>query len=80
MLDGILRAREEGLVGPTSGSRRTDTPESLLDYLPEADWCEVLLVTYNLMNVHYAPVLELAHQLGHRHHCDESGRRRGGLG
>ena len=63
MLDGIRKARDEGLVGHI-GFTTHDKPESLLEYLPDADWCEVLLVTYNLMNVQYAPVLELAHRLG----------------
>ena len=41
-----------------------DTPANLLQHLERADWCEILLVTYNLFNRTYAPMLARAHELG----------------
>ncbi|MDX9976116.1 MAG: aldo/keto reductase [FCB group bacterium] len=63
MVDGIRKAIDEGLVGHT-GFTTHDTVENLLVYLDEADWCEVLLVTHNLLNDQYVPVLEAAHERG----------------
>jgi hypothetical protein len=63
MVEGIRKAMAEGLVRHT-GFTSHEKPENLLRYLPQADWCEVLLVTYNLLNREYEPVLALAHELG----------------
>jgi predicted aldo/keto reductase-like oxidoreductase len=63
MVDGIRKAMDEGLVGHI-GFTTHDTPENLLEYLPQADWCEALLVGYNLLNLKYAPVLVKAKELG----------------
>ena len=63
MLDGILRAKEEGLLGHI-GFTTHDTVENLLTYVEEADWCEILLTTYNMLNTQYAPVIEAAHAKG----------------
>ena len=63
MLDGILKAKDEGLVGHI-GFTTHDTVENLLTYIEEADWCEILLTTYNMMNLQYAPVIEAAHAKG----------------
>jgi len=62
MIDGIRQARAEGLVRHL-GFTTHDTVPNLLEYLPRADWCEVLLVTYNLLNRTYAPVIAEAHRL-----------------
>ena len=63
MVDGIRKAMAEGLVRHT-GFTSHEKPENLLRYLPQADWCEVLLLTYNLLNRDYAPVIALAYELG----------------
>ncbi len=62
-LDGVRRARERGLVrhiGLTSHWQ----PEELEGMLGEMDWCEVLLVSYNVLNQSYAGVLAKARELG----------------
>ena len=63
MVAGILKARDEGLVRHV-GFTAHDTPENLLRYLGETDWAEVILLSYNLLDVRYAPVLEAAHRKG----------------
>ena len=63
MIEGILKARDEGLIDHV-GFTAHDAPENLLRYLDEADWCEILLLSYNLLNVRYAPVFEAAHRKG----------------
>ncbi len=63
MVDGIRKAKEDGLIGHI-GFTTHDKVDSLLEYLPEVDWCEILLTTYNMLNTEYAPVIEAAHSLG----------------
>jgi predicted aldo/keto reductase-like oxidoreductase len=63
MVDGIRKAMDEGLVRHT-GFTTHDTVENLLVYLDEADWCEILLLTHNLLNHTYVPVIEAAHKHG----------------
>ena len=63
MLDGILKAKEDGLLGHI-GFTTHDSVENLLTYIEQADWCEILLTTYNMLNTQYAPVLEAAHAKG----------------
>lgn len=63
MVDGIQKAMYEGLVGHT-GFTTHDTVENLLSYMDEIDWCEVILISYNLLNTRYAPVLAAAHERG----------------
>ena len=63
MVEGMLKAKKEGLVGHL-GFTTHDSVENLLTYIEEADWCEVLLTTYNLINIQYAPVIEAAHAKG----------------
>ena len=63
MIDGIRQAREDGLVGHI-GCTSHDSVEHLVEVLPEMDWCEVILVSYNLLNTAYAPVIHKAHELG----------------
>lgn len=63
MLDGILKAKDEGLIGHV-GFTTHDSVENILKYLEEADWCETILTTYNLLNRQYGPVIEAAHKKG----------------
>lgn len=63
MVDGIRRAMDEGLVKHT-GFTTHDSVENLLEYIPKADWAEILLVSYNLLNRTYEPVLEAARGAG----------------
>lgn len=63
MVDGIKRAVDEGLVRHI-GFTTHEKPEALLRYLDEAEWCEILLVSYNLLKRDYEPVLEKAKDLG----------------
>ncbi len=63
MVDGIRQAMDDRLIGHT-GMTTHDSIENLLDYLPGMDWCEVLLVTYNLLSRTYEPVIAKAHELG----------------
>jgi len=63
MLDGIRRAMDEGLVRHT-GFTTHDGPENISQYIDEADWCEVILFTYNMLNQRYADVIAKAHESG----------------
>lgn len=63
MVDGIKRAMADGVVRHT-GFTTHEKPEHLTGYLEQADWCEVLLVTYNLLNRTYEPILTKARELG----------------
>jgi len=63
MLDGIRRAMNEGLVGHT-GFTTHDKPENISRYIDEADWCETILFTYNIMNHTYKQVIAKAHEKG----------------
>jgi predicted aldo/keto reductase-like oxidoreductase len=62
-VDGIRKARDRGLVGHI-GFTSHDSVENLLKYLDNAEWCEVLLLTYNLMNRTYEPVIQKAKEKG----------------
>ena len=63
MLDGIRQAQKEGLVKRT-GFTTHDSVENLLSYMDEIDWCDIILFTYNLFNLQYAPAIEAAHKKG----------------
>ena len=63
MLEAIRKCMDEGMVGHT-GFTTHDTPENLLSYMDEIDWCEIMLISYNLMNSQYAEVLDAAHAKG----------------
>ena len=63
MLDGIKRAMNEGLVKHT-GFTTHDKPENVSRYIDEADWCEAILCSYNILNQAYKPVLAKAHEKG----------------
>jgi len=62
-LDGVRRARDLGLVRHIGMTSHWD-PAELVDRLGEMDWCEVLLVSYNVLNRGYAKVLAKARELG----------------
>ncbi|MBN1518340.1 aldo/keto reductase [Candidatus Sumerlaeota bacterium] len=63
MVEGILKAKDEGLVGHL-GFTTHDSVENLLTYIEEVDWCEILLTSYNLLNTTYDPVIKAAHAKG----------------
>lgn len=63
MLDGIFRAKKEGLVKHI-GFTIHDTPENVSKYIDEADWCEAILFTYNMLNRSYEDVIAKAHEKG----------------
>jgi predicted aldo/keto reductase-like oxidoreductase len=63
MVDGIRRAMDEGLVRH-AGFTTHDTPENVSQYIDEADWCEAILFTYNLLNQRYAENMAKAHARG----------------
>lgn len=63
LLDGVLRAQDEGLVRHIGFSSH-DTPQNICSYMRESDWCEVVMVSFNLINHHNACVLQQAHVLG----------------
>ena len=63
MLDGIIRAKDEGLVKHI-GMTTHDKPENISKQIETADWCEVILFTYNIMNQTYKNVLAQTHEKG----------------
>ncbi|MHB9107907.1 MAG: aldo/keto reductase [Armatimonadota bacterium] len=63
MLEGLLKAKEEGLIGHL-GFTTHDSVENVLSYIEEADWCEIILFTYNLRSRSYAPAIEAARRKG----------------
>ena len=63
MLDGIRRAMKEGLVRHT-GFTTHDTPENISGHLDQADWCETILCSYNMMRTTYQQVIAQAHAAG----------------
>jgi len=63
MLDGILRAKDEGLIEHT-GFTTHDMPENIGAYIDDADWCEAILFTHNILNPAYRDVIAKAHSKG----------------
>ena len=63
MLDGIRQAIDDGLVRRT-GFTTHDSVENITEYVKEADWCDIILFSYNLMNRRYAPAIAAAHEQG----------------
>lgn len=63
MLEGIFKAMDEGLVRHT-GFTTHDSVENVLSYIEEADWCELILFSYNLLARDYRPAIEAAHARG----------------
>lgn len=62
-VDGIKRAMDEGLVRHTGFTTHL-LPEDLNPMLEEADWCEVVLVGYNMLDRTREESLALCKQLG----------------
>ncbi len=65
MVDGFRKARDEGLVkhiGFTTHAPVKDLVEIINS--EEADWCEIILFSYNLLNRSYAPAIKAAHEKG----------------
>jgi predicted aldo/keto reductase-like oxidoreductase len=63
MLEGIFRAKKEGLVKHI-GFTTHDSPENISRYIDEADWCEAILFSYNLLNRTYEDSIQKAHEKG----------------
>lgn len=63
MLDGIFRAMKEGLVRHI-GFTTHDKPENISSYIDNADWCEAILFTYNILERTYEDVIAKAHSKG----------------
>jgi len=63
VLEGILRAMDEGLVKHT-GFTTHDSAENVSRYIDEADWCETILFGYNMMTPKYIDTIAKAHEKG----------------
>jgi uncharacterized protein len=63
MVDGIKKARDMGLVKHI-GLTSHEKPEDIIKHLPDADWAESILLSFNLMQRDYEPVITKAHELG----------------
>ncbi len=63
MLDGIFHAMNKGLVRH-AGFTTHDSPENVSRYIDEADWCEAILFTYNMLDRTYKDVIAKAHEKG----------------
>ncbi|MFA5291428.1 MAG: aldo/keto reductase [Phycisphaerae bacterium] len=63
MLDGIFRAKKEGLVKHI-GFTTHDKPEKVKEYIDEADWCEAILFTYNMLDRSYEEAIAKTHEKG----------------
>ncbi len=62
-VDGIRSAKSRGLVGHIGITSHAPVLD-LLDFIDEMDWCEIILLTYNILNRTYAPVLDKAKSKG----------------
>lgn len=63
LLEGITRAIDEGLVKHT-GFTTHDKPENVSRYIDEADWCEAILFSYNILNYEHEEVIAKARDKG----------------
>jgi predicted aldo/keto reductase-like oxidoreductase len=63
IVDGIKKARDMGLVKHI-GITTHEKPEDIIRHLGEADWIESILLSFNLMQRSYEPVIAKAHELG----------------
>ena len=63
MLDGVRRAKDEGLI-KHMGFTTHDTPDNIRKYIDDADWCEAILVTHNILNTAYKEIIAEAHEKG----------------
>jgi predicted aldo/keto reductase-like oxidoreductase len=63
MVDGIRQAMDEGLVRHTGFTAHAE-PELVCAVLERADWAEIMLVTYNMIDERYVPALTKARDKG----------------
>jgi uncharacterized protein len=63
MLEAIVKAKEEKLIGHIGFTTHAPVPE-LLKIIDEADWCEIILFTYHLLDLTYKPAIDAAHKKG----------------
>ncbi|HOE94937.1 MAG TPA: aldo/keto reductase, partial [Candidatus Cryptobacteroides sp.] len=54
---------DEGLVRHT-GFTTHDDPKNVMRYIDEADWAEVILLSYNILNREYKECIAKAHAKG----------------
>jgi len=62
-VDGIKKARDMGLVKHIGATAHLEAKE-MVPRLQEMDWCEVLLVSHNIFNRSWSPIIDKAHELG----------------
>jgi predicted aldo/keto reductase-like oxidoreductase len=62
-VDGIRAAKSRGLVGHLGITSHAPV-DDLLQFIDEMDWCEIILLTYNMLNKTYGPVLTKAKEKG----------------
>jgi len=63
MVEGIQKAISEKLVGHT-GFTTHDSVENIIEYVNEADWCEIILFTCSMLNLSYEKAIDAAHSRG----------------
>lgn len=62
-VEGIQKAMSEGLVRRT-GFTTHDSVENLISYMPDIDWADIILFTFNILNRAYLPAVKAAHDRG----------------
>lgn len=60
MLDGMLKAKEKGLVKHL-GMSSHDKEENVINNLNNQSWMELIILPYNILNRNYEKALEVAH-------------------
>jgi len=63
MVDGMIKAKEKGLVGHL-GMTSHDSAENIISCLKNLDWCESILVTFNILNTSRLPALKKLKSFG----------------
>ena len=63
MVDGIRMAMDEGLIGHTGFTTHMNAEDLVNKVLPEADWVEIILISYNMLNRSSEPALAKMHEL-----------------
>ena len=63
MLEGVRRAKDEELIKHI-GFTTHDTPENIRRYIDQADWCEAILFTHNMLNPTYKEIIAETHAKG----------------
>lgn len=59
IVDGLIKAKNEGIVKHI-GYTTHDFPHNVLKNIQEQDWMEIILVSYNILNISYEKVLKFA--------------------